>query len=429
MEKCPATTQEGNNKKKSNYTFFKHKHAFDCIKRSCAFGRDVSENEEYVIMKHMAHQKNYSQEEKISVLEIPSEVHTPTLLKLFIKTSLLTLVFLLVFFLLTLIGLGIYAKSKVDSFTTAAGISFDQAISLAKEGWRTQPLQSNHRINFLILGTDELDNRGHSVQLTDSMVIGSLNLQNGQVNLLSLPRDLWLEDYQTKINALYQYGKDKYPTEPQRFPREVLEQLVGTPLHHTIIINLDTLASLIDTMDGIDIHVKESFIDTEFPRSDVDVTKVHDPKLLYKTVEFHEGVEHMNGQRVLEYVRSRHSSSEQGNDVARGQRQQEVILEVINALKNPNFFRDTARTGRLYRFYQDHFAQYLPITELIAIAKQLFPLRNTISFQSNAPSIYPENPSGVITHPPLSVKYQNQWVYIIRTTELFKKEVENTLHF
>src|SRR5260221_13939429 len=96
------------------------------------------------------------------------------------------------------------------------------------------------------------------------------------------------------------------------------------------------------------------------------------------TVEFHEGVDHMNGARVLEYVRSRHSASEQGNDVAPGQRQQEVIFGVINPLKDPNFYKNVGRAGRLYKFYQEPFAQYLSIQEMIGIAHVIFPIRNQL---------------------------------------------------
>lgn len=355
----------------------------------------------------------------------PSAPHSsPSLARLFLKTTLLSLGFLFIFFILSLAAVSIYAKHQLDLFTQAAGISQAQLISTVKAGWKTVPAQDNQKVNFLILGTDDLANRGQAVQLTDTMLLASLNLKTGQVSMYSLPRDLWLDDYKTKINALYEYGKQRYPEEPQRFPREVLQQLTSLPIHHTLMINLDTLASLVDTIGGIDIHVQDSFSDTKFPRPDVDVTKVHDPALLYMTVEFHQGVEHMSGQRVLEYVRSRHSASEQeGNDVARGQRQQEVILDVINTLKNPSFFRDIPRAGRLYRFYQTHFSQFLGIPETIGLAKILYPLRNQIHFESSSPSIYPDNPEGMITHPRPSLQYQNQWVYIIRNPELFKKEV------
>jgi LCP family protein required for cell wall assembly len=348
--------------------------------------------------------------------------------KLLLKTFFLTFAFLLFFLLITAVGLGLFAKQKLDVFAGAAGVSVGQLIDLAQAGLNTSPQQANNHVNFLILGTDDLSNRGSNTQLTDTMILASLNLQTAQVSLYSLPRDLWSDEYDTKINALFQYGKDRYPSDPQRFPREVISQLTGVSIQHVVIINLDTLANLIDVMGGIDINVKTSFVDNEFPRSDVDVTKVHDPKLLYETVSFAQGVEHMSGARVLEYVRSRHSTDEtQGNDVARGQRQQEVILAVIETLKNPRFYLDVTKAGRLYKFYNDHFASALPLTEVIGIGKQIYPMRNQFKFESAAPSIFPDDPNGVITHPAISAKYQKQWVYVVRDAAALQKEVQAKL--
>src|SRR5579859_4859940 len=265
---------------------------------------------------------------------------------LFAKLTLYTFLFLLLFFFLTLVGLGFFAIHELDVFAQNAQTTPSQFLQTLKTGWSTKPDQTDGHVNFFVLGTDGLANRGHDTVLTDTMLLVSLNLKSGKVAMYSLPRDLWNDDYKTKINAFYQYGVDRYPTEPQRFPREVVEQITQTQVQHTVVITMDTLAALIDEAGGVDVNVKEGFVDPMFPREDVDVTKVHDPKLLYKTVEFKTGVEHMSGSRVLEYIRSRHSEGQQGNDIARGQRQQEVILDLVNELKNPSFYKNVARAGR-----------------------------------------------------------------------------------
>src|SRR5579859_811776 len=346
---------------------------------------------------------------------------------LFAKLTLYTFLFLLLFFFLTLVGLGFFAKHELDVFAKNANVTPAQFFQTLKTGWNTKPNQVDGHANFLILGTDGLANRGHNTVLTDTMLLVSLNLKSGKVAMYSLPRDLWNDDYKTKINAFYQYGVDRYPSEPQRFPREVVEQLTQTKIHHTIIITMDSLAALIDEAGGVDVNIKEGFIDPMFPREDVDVKKVHDPKLLYKTVEFKTGVEHMSGARILEYVRSRHSTSDQGNDIARGQRQQEVILDLVNELKNPSFYKNVPRAGKLYQFYVNNFAQYLPVTEAIGIARALVPFRNSITFQTNSPTIFPDDPNGVITHPKPSKAQQMQWIYVIRDLAKFQAEVKQKL--
>jgi LCP family protein required for cell wall assembly len=350
-----------------------------------------------------------------------------SLLGLFIKTTLLSLFFVAIFLILTALAVFAYALKKANTFSQNAEVPISQLVETAKQGWNTSPQQTDGKVNFLILGTDDLQNRAHNVVLTDTILIASLDLNSATVSLFSIPRDLWLKDYQTKINALYNYGKTKYPNEPQKFPTEAIQTITYVPIHHTIVINLDTLGELIDEAGGVDIDIKEGFVDPLFPREDVDVTKVHDPKLLYKTVEFKQGVEHMSGQRVLEYVRSRHANGDQGTDDARAQRQQQVILSLVNLFKQPSFIKDVARDGKLYHFYLAHFANYLPVTELIGIGHKMYPVRNSLKFISGGPSIFPDAPNGTITHPP-TTRRDPEWKYIIRDEFDFGKEVREKLN-
>jgi LCP family protein required for cell wall assembly len=338
-----------------------------------------------------------------------------------------TAFFVVILCMLTIAGVGYFAHQKAEEFATAAGTPLPTLIETFKKGWNTVPTNSNGQITFLILGSDHLDTRGNAPVLTDTILLASLDLKSGQVSLYSLPRDLWHVEYQTRINALYTYGKDRYPTEPERFPREVIEQMGGIKVHHTYVMTLETLAKLIDQVGGVEIDVKEGFVDPQFPRSDVDVTTEHDPQKLYEIVEFQPGKQLMNGERVLKYVRSRHAAGDQGTDTARAGRQQEVILALINTIKNPNFYRDLPRLGHLYAFYIQNFQQLLPVEEAIGIARALLPYRNSISFHEATASIFPDNPQGVLVHPPV-IKYNNQWVYEVRDPQAFQKEIQTQLH-
>src|SRR5579859_1629097 len=122
---------------------------------------------------------------------------------LFAKLTLYTFLFLLLFFFLTLVGLGFLAKHELDIFAQNAQVTPAQFFQTIKTGWSTKPNQTDGHVNFLILGTDSLTNRGHDTVLTDTMLLVSLNLKTGKIAMFSMPRDLWNEDYKTKINALY----------------------------------------------------------------------------------------------------------------------------------------------------------------------------------------------------------------------------------
>ncbi|MDH5533652.1 MAG: LCP family protein, partial [Candidatus Pacebacteria bacterium] len=247
-----------------------------------------------------------------------------------------------------------------------------------------------------------------------------------QIQTLSFPRDLWHDGYQTRINALYFYGQERYPENPQQFPTEVISEMTGIDIHHTLVLSFEQVSQLIDLLGGIEVDVPVAFIDEEFPRTDVDVTVVRDPKLLYKTIEFKQGKQIMNGETSLEYVRSRKSGDDEGTDIARGSRQQLLIEALIGKLKQKDTLTNFALLGKLYTFYEENFAQVISIEEIVSLSKKLYPMRDNLSFVGNSLSIYPENEYGVIWHPP-EWQYRGEWVYAIRDAAEFSAYVQTVL--
>lgn len=352
-----------------------------------------------------------------------------TLWTLFWKTTLLALFFTFLFFLATAVVIGFWGYSKFEKFSQSAGVSFSELQTIVQEGWSQPPLQENNHKNILILGVDSLEGRGNVPPLTDTIMLLSVNLESGKINTLPLPRDLWNEDYQTKINSLYFYGQEKYPENPQQFSKEVIENMTGVPIHHTVVLSLDVLEKLIDQAGGVTLDIPTGFIDTTFPRPGVDVTTVRDPAVLYQTVEFQPGKQTLSGERALQYIRSRHSDGDTGTDLSRGERQQLVIRSLFTQLLNvKQYIAHPELAGAFYRLYTENFSQAIPLKEGISTAKTLLPKRENITFASHQLTTTKEQPkTGVIDNPKLSPKYQNQWVYVITNPESFKKEVQQAL--
>ncbi len=319
-----------------------------------------------------------------------------------------------------------WGVQQLQAFALSAQTTPGNLITTGLIGLNTTPRQTDGRINILILGLDSLATRGDARALTDTIMIASLNTQTGEIKAVSLPRDLWVPEQQTRINSLYFYGQEKYPDKPQQLPAEIISQMINLPIHHTVVITLDEVGELIDFMGGVTVDVKTGFVDPLFPRPDVDVTTVTDPKLLYQTVEFKPGVQTFNGTVALQYIRSRHSTGSEGSDIARSFRQQQVIASLMSQINQPQVIQNPEFLAQLYVFYRQHFSQYLPTTEAIAIAKTLFPHRQQIKFEGQSVSIYPEVAEGVLVHPPLSA-YNGQWLYVIRDQQAFTTEIKTKL--
>lgn len=348
-------------------------------------------------------------------------------LAIFIKTTLLSFVFVFILLLITAVVMAGIVYAKIQNFETLAQVKKETIFSDLKVGWQNEPKQTDNRTTFLILGTDELANRGNVQVLTDTMLLVTIHLDTGEAHLLSIPRDLWSNEYKTKVNALYSYGSERYPAAPQQFPTQVIGELTNIPIHHTIVISLETLAKLIDAVGGITVDVPTSFTDTQFPRTDVDVTVERDPAKLYKTVTFESGSQTMTGEKALEYIRSRHSTDvEQGSDTARADRQQLVIQAIMQKALSRDTITSTEKVAGLYTLFNTTFSQYITLPELVSLAKVLYPYRTSIAFKQHSLSIYPQEEDGVIFHPP-EKNYQNQWVYAIRDEEQFKAEIRREL--
>lgn len=347
-------------------------------------------------------------------------------IRFWLKASALAILMATGLLIMTTIILGLIGWSQFSRVANRAQISPTALLSQFKTGWQTQPSSQSGQTNFLILGTDELESRGDVPPLTDTILLMSLNLKTGQINLLSLPRDLWSQKYLTKINALYSYGQDYTPEFPEQFVAQTISELTQVPINYTLVINMAQVEKIIETIGGVEVDVPVAFIDPEFPKPDVDVTQVFDPQLLYETIEFQTGLQIMSGETAIKYMRSRHSQSDQGTDNDRSFRQQLVFKSMIKQLLNPQAWINTTSAGQLLSVYQTGLAQYLPIPDLVGMGKQLWSVRQNISISFHSLSIAPDQPAGVIFHP-ADYLYDNQWVYAIKSEVKFPSEVKKLL--
>ena len=357
----------------------------------------------------------------------PTEQQIVTASGILLKATLLSLGFAFVLLSITALGVAGFIYYKVHTFATQAQTTVPELKTLAQDALATQPEATDGYKTILLLGIDSVSNKPNSPELTDTIVLLSINMNSGRIGMLSLPRDLWSSAYQTRINALYEYGKTRYPDKPEQFPQEVISELTGIPIQHTITLSLGTVAEIIDTLNGIEVSVTHGFTDDQFPREDVDVVTVKNPADLYETVTFEQGMQHMDGQTALKYIRSRKSADiEQGTDIARSERQQQVISALFNRVASFSLLSETKTLANLYTLYNKTFEAQLSKKEALATLNHLLQYKDALVLESVTPSIYPESEAGVITNPPL-YKYKGQWVYEIREIENFKKEVADFL--
>ena len=173
--------------------------------------------------------------------------------------------------------------------------------------------EEKNRINILLLGAAGEGKAGKN--LTDTIMIMSINTQTKKLALLSLPRDLYVKIPETKsyskINSLYQYGLSN--NEGVETVKKSVEEITGLDINYYLIINYDGFKKVIDDLGGVNVYVERDIYDTRFPGSNFS----------YETFKLEKGLHKMDGETALKFVRERHNDPE--GDFGRAKRQQNMI--------------------------------------------------------------------------------------------------------
>lgn len=349
-----------------------------------------------------------------------------TLPMLLLKTTLLALGIFFVMVVLSLLGVAIYGWNQYQKFLTAAALTHEEVMDLYAQTNTAQVKAASGKTVFLVLGADTVANKT-APPLTDTILLAAVDPEDASIAMMSLPRDLWSDEYQTKLNSLYYYGMERYPERPEQFVEEVIEDLTSVAIDYTVVVSLSHVEELISLLDGVEINIPEGFTDEKFPREDIDLSLPRADEELYETVVFEPGEQRLNSKRALQYMRSRQSPGDTGTDDHRSLRQQLVLTALAQQLSVRDLLGSPTLSGSLVKWYRTHFEHALPIPEMAALALSLSPQANSVTLEQNTLSLYPDDELGVIDNPPLSSRYQNQWVYRVRDREALQQFVRGIL--
>ena len=117
-------------------------------------------------------------------------------------------------------------------------------------------------INFLLIGSDK---RPGTSFRTDTMVVAILRPNEGQVSLISIPRDLWVSVpgwENQRINTAYQHGiSTNYPGGGPGLLKDTIQYNLGIRIDHTAMVDFDGFRQIVDTLGGVDIPVSCAYTD------------------------------------------------------------------------------------------------------------------------------------------------------------------------
>ena len=173
---------------------------------------------------------------------------------------------------------------------------------------------------------------GHSGGgLTDTELVISLKPSTNQISILSLPRDL-VVSYPSNYGTAYpEYRKinNAYVEGGTELALAKATEVTGLAMHYYVLVDFEAFRKIIDDLGGVDVYVDNGFTDYQYPTYNFG----------WQTISFAPGWQKLDGERALQYARSRHGNNGEGGDFARARRQQKILLALkTEFLKSSNLF-------------------------------------------------------------------------------------------
>ncbi|OGZ33402.1 MAG: hypothetical protein A2Y98_03720 [Candidatus Portnoybacteria bacterium RBG_19FT_COMBO_36_7] len=220
--------------------------------------------------------------------------------------------------------------------------------------------------NILLLGVPGKGN--DAPDLTDTILIAQIKKDPLRINLISIPRDLWVKipesETYTKINTLYVFGKAaKDKNFGISLARQKIEEITGLDIDHHFLIDMSVVKKIIDELGGLNVWVAKDIYDPQFPG----------PNHSFETFQIKAGWRYLDGETASKYMRTRHSSQ---GDFDRIQRQQQVLEALKQKIMGLNPISDLPPLLKIAEKFWSNIQTDISLTELPSlwqIAKQISP--------------------------------------------------------
>ncbi len=193
------------------------------------------------------------------------------------------------------------------------------------------PIGGEKPFNILLLGSDRRS-ASEGWGRTDVIMVASLMTQKKRVVLTAIPRDLWVGG--DRVNAAYG-GRGIAGF------KDLIRDITGLTIDRYFLTDFDGVAWAVQVLGGLDINIARSFTDSEYPGH-------RQGQSGNITVNFEAGTQHLDGEQVVIYCRSRHGNNNEGSDFARSARQQNVLFSLPANLRRALAVADTNKVSELF---------------------------------------------------------------------------------
>lgn len=202
------------------------------------------------------------------------------------------------------------------------------------------------RTNVLLMGVDSNGKKSKRFVNTrsDTMILASLDPETNKVGLISIPRDsrVHIPDHKglDKINSAHALGGPELSV-------KTVEQLLGVPIDHYVVIDVQGLKSVCEIIGPIEVKVEKRM-------------RYRDRASGLK-IDLEPGVQKLTAAQVEEYVRFRH---DQKGDLGRIDRQQWFLRQAAHKLKEPSV---VLKLPEIFKFANEYVCTDLSFNDMAAL--------------------------------------------------------------
>lgn len=294
--------------------------------------------------------------------------------------------------ILFVLVLGIGGFLGVKGLTTLDKVFHGNIISDATAAFNETPLkgETNGRINILLAG-DSTDDPNHAgAQLTDSILLLSIDTKNRTAFLLSIPRDLWvyvpgMSSYQkiNTANTITNFSTPGYPSGGMGELEQIVQSQLGIPIDYYGLMDYGAFKDAVNAVGGVTITIQSP-----------DPYGLYDP---YTNLKLPNGPVTLDGQQALNLARARGDGPGAygfpNSDFDRTSHQRQLFLAVAAKAKSAGVLANPVKISDLFSALGNNFQTDLSlqnVLRLIQITKGISPTTiQSYSFSSTISSTTP----------------------------------------
>ena len=267
------------------------------------------------------------------------------------------------FVLILVLGVCVFGLSKIGKLQNL-GVDPDEVGQNEDMGANTAELLKGYtNIALFGLGSRTPGSLGEG-ELSDTIIIASINNETKEVRLMSVYRDTYLnraDDTYGKCNAAYSKGGPKQAM-------EMLNTNLDLNIKYYVSIDFTALIKTVDLLGGVEIDVKEEEIDAingyMYETTEIAEKAEDDSINPYNDFITEPGLQTLYGVQATAYCRIRKVGN---NDFERTERQRRVIEQIVEKAKS-------AGLGTINSIIDEVFpliATNIPQTTLIGMAASM----------------------------------------------------------